>query len=137
MNRQTAAAEADFRRINGLGEQDRIPPKLRGAYNAIAKKDEIKRQATRRSRDVLDRALNSAASIYRDIAVLQNNAEDAVGLINMENRTAIAELSARLSRQEVVDRLEAIAVARKRLLGNGNPMLVFEALFCALIPGRL
>ena len=111
--------------------------KLRGAYNAIAKKDEIKRQATRRSRDVLDRALNSAASIYRDIAVLQNNAEDAVGLINMENRTAIAELSARLSRQEVVDRLEAIAVARKRLLGNGNPMLVFEALFCALIPGRL
>lgn len=55
---------------------------------------------------MLDRALNSAASIYRDIAVLQNNAEDAVGLINMENRTAIAELSARLSRQEVVDRLE-------------------------------
>lgn len=137
VNRQTVAAEADFRRINGLGEQDRIPPKLRGAYNAITKKDEIKRQATRRSRDVLDRALNSAASIYRDIAVLQNNAEDAVGLINMENRTAIAELSARLSRQEVVDRLEAIAVARKRLLGNGNPMLVFEALFCALIPGRL
>ena len=137
VNRQTAAAEADFRRINGLGEQARIPPKLRGAYNAIAKKDEIKRRATRRSRDVLDRALNSAASIYRDIAVLQNNAEDAVGLINMENRTAIAELSARLSRQEVVDRLEAIPVARKRLLGNGNPMLVFEALFCALIPGRL
>ena len=137
VNRQAAVAEADFRRINGLGEQDRIPPKLRGAYNAIAKKDEIKRRATRRSRDVLDRALNSAASIYRDIAVLQNNAEDAVGLINMENRTAIAELSARLSRQEVVDRLEAIAVARKRLLGNGNPMLVFEALFCALIPGRL
>ena len=86
---------------------------------------------------MLDRALNSAASIYRDIAVLQNNAEDAVGLINMENRTAIAELSARLSRQEVVDRLEAITVARKRLLGNGNAMLVFEALFCALIPGRL
>ena len=57
VNRQTAAAEADFRRINGLGEQDRIPPKLRGAYNAIAKKDEIKRRATRRSRDVLDRAL--------------------------------------------------------------------------------
>ena len=68
VNRQAAVAEADFRRINGLGEQDRIPPKLRGAYNAIAKKDEITRQATRRSRDVLDRALNSAASIYREQA---------------------------------------------------------------------
>ncbi|KAB7790596.1 DNA polymerase III subunit delta' [Bifidobacterium leontopitheci] len=134
VNEQAERAEAEFRRINGLGERDRIPPKLRGAYNAIAKKDELKRQATRRSRDVLDRALNSAASVYRDIAVLQNNAEDAVGIINLENRTAIAELSARMSRQAVVDRLEHIALARRRLFGNGNPMLVFEALFCSLIP---
>ncbi|RSX53611.1 DNA polymerase III subunit delta' [Bifidobacterium goeldii] len=132
--RQAAAAEAEFRRINGLGEKDRIPPKLRGAYNAIAKKDEIKRQATRRSRDVLDRALNSIASVYRDVAVLQNNAESSVGLINLENRTAITELSVRLNRQDAVNRLEEIATARRRLLGNGNPTLVFEALFCALIP---
>lgn len=133
INSQTAFAEAEFRRVNGLGEEDRIPPKLRGAYNAIAKKDEIKRRITRRSRDVLDRALNSIASVYRDVAVLQNNAEDAVGLINFENRTAIAELSARLSRQGAVDRLEEVAIARRRLLGNGNPTLLFEALFCALI----
>lgn len=133
VNAQTTRAEAEFRRVNGLGEEDRIPPKLRGAYNAIAKKDEIKRRITRRSRDVLDRALNSIASVYRDVAVLQNNAEDAVGLINLENRTAIAELSARLSRQGAVDRLEEVAIARRRLLGNGNPALLFEALFCALI----
>lgn len=61
-------------------------------------KDELKRRATRLTRDVLDRALNSAASIYRDVAVLQNNAEDAVGLINLENRSAITELSVRLDR---------------------------------------
>ena len=41
---KAAEAEADFRRVNGLGAKDRIPPKLRGAYNAIAKKDELKRQ---------------------------------------------------------------------------------------------
>lgn len=35
---KAAEAEADFRRVNGLGAKDRIPPKLRGAYNAIAKK---------------------------------------------------------------------------------------------------
>ena len=29
---------------------------------------------------------------------------------------------------------EDIATARRRLNGNGNPVLVFEALFCALIP---
>ncbi|MBT1169660.1 DNA polymerase III subunit delta' [Bifidobacterium sp. SO4] len=126
--------EAEFRRINGLAEGERIPPKLRGAFNQVAKKDDIKRYATRRTRDVLDRALNSVASIYRDVAVLQNNAEDAVGLINLENRSAITELSVRLDRAGAVARLDEVARARKRLAGNGNPLLTFEALFCALIP---
>lgn len=132
-NRITAGQEAEFRRINGLAPSDRIPPKLRGAFNRIAKKDDVKRLVTRRTRDVLDRALNSIASIYRDVAVLQNNAEDSVGLINLENRSSITELSVRLNRAGAVTRLDEVAHARKRLAGNGNPLLVFESLFCALI----
>lgn len=132
-NRITAGQEAEFRRINGLASSDRIPPKLRGAFNQIAKKDDVKRLVTRRTRDVLDRALNSIASIYRDVAVLQNNAEDSVGLINLENRSSITELSVRLNRAGAVTRLDEVAHARKRLAGNGNPLLVFESLFCALI----
>ena len=133
-NRITAGQEAEFRRINGLAPSDRIPPKLRGAFNQIAKKDDLKRLVTRRTRDVLDRALNSIASIYRDVAVLQNNAEDSVVLINLENRSSITELSVRLNRAGAVTRLDEVAHARKRLAGNGNPLLVFESLFCALIP---
>lgn len=133
-NRITAGQEAEFRRINGLAPSDRIPPKLRGAFNQIARKDDVKRLVTRRTRDVLDRALNSIASIYRDVAVLQNNAEDSVGLINLENRSSITELSVRLNRSGAVTRLDEVAHARKRLAGNGNPLLVFESLFCALIP---
>lgn len=132
-NRITAGQEAEFRRINGLAPSDRITPKLRGAFNQIAKKDDVKRLVTRRTRDVLDRALNSIASIYRDVAVLQNNAEDSVGLINLENRSSITELSVRLNRAGAVTRLDEVAHARKRLAGNGNPLLVFESLFCALI----
>ena len=132
-NRITAGQEAEFRRINGLAPSERIPPKLRGAFNQIAKKDDVKRLVTRRTRDVLDRALNSIASIYRDVAVLQNNAEDSVGLINLENRSSITELSVRLNRAGAVTRLDEVAHARKRLAGNGNPLLVFESLFCALI----
>lgn len=132
-NRITAGQGAEFRRINGLAPSDRIPPKLRGAFNQIAKKDDVKRLVTRRTRDVLDRALNSIASIYRDVAVLQNNAEDSVGLINLENRSSITELSVRLNRAGAVTRLDEVAHARKRLAGNGNPLLVFESLFCALI----
>ena len=133
-SRTAADQEAEFRRINGLEPGERIPPKLRGAFNQIAKKDDLKRLTTRRTRDVLDRALNSIASIYRDVAVLQNNAEDSVGLINLENRSAITELSVRLNRDGAVTRLDEVAHARKRLAGNGNPLLVFESLFCALIP---
>lgn len=129
-----AAKEAEFRRINGLKEGERIPPKLRGAFNAIGKKDEIKRQVTRRSRDVLDRALTTIASVYRDVCVLQNNAEEAVGLINLENRAAITELSVLLSRAKAVNCIDQVALARKRLEGNGNPTLVFEALLCVLLP---
>ena len=133
-SRTAADQEAEFRRINGLEPGERIPPKLRGAFNQIAKKDDLKRLTTRRTRDVLDRALNSIASIYRDVAVLQNNAEDSVGLINLENRLAITELSVRLNRAGAVARLDEVAHTRKRLAGNGNPLLVFESLFCALIP---
>ena len=133
-SRTAADQEAEFRRINGLEPGERIPPKLRGAFNQITKKDDLKRLTTRRTRDVLDRALNSIASIYRDVAVLQNNAEDSVGLINLENRSAITELSVRLNRAGAVARLDEVAYARKRLAGNGNPLLVFESLFCALIP---
>ena len=101
--------------------------------NAKAQAEADANRITRRTRDVLDRALNSIASIYRDVAVLQNNAEDSVGLINLENRSSITELSVRLNRSGAVTRLDEVAHARKRLAGNGNPLLVFESLFCALI----
>lgn len=130
---QVEAEQRSFRRINGLDEKDRMPPNLRSAYHAIGAKDDVRRRVTRRSRDVLDRALNSVASVYRDVCVLQNNAEDAVGIINLENRTAITELSVRLSRAQAIDRLEHIAVARRRMAGNVAPQLAFEALFSALV----
>ena len=57
-----------------------------------------------------------------------------MGLINLENRSSITELSVRLNRAGAVTRLDEVAHARKRLAGNGNPLLVFESLFCALIP---
>lgn len=134
VERKSEKEQEEFRRVNGLGADDRIPPALRSSYNQIGKKADLKRQATRRSRDVLDRALNTIASIYRDVAVLQNNAEDSVGLINLENRAAITDLSVRLTRQGAVDRLDAVGVARRRLTGNGNQLLLFEALFCSLLP---
>lgn len=125
--------EENFRTLNGLSSDDPIPRQLRGAFHALTGKDEIRRRLTRLTRDVLDRNLTTLASVYRDVGVLQNQAEDSAGLINLENRSGVTELSVRISRQEAIDRLEAISITRRRLAGNGSSLLDFEALFCRLL----
>lgn len=37
-----------------------------------------------------------------------------------------------MRREQTIRCLDDINTARRRLLGNGNALLVFEALFCAL-----
>ncbi|MCX8644035.1 DNA polymerase III subunit delta' [Bifidobacterium sp. B4081] len=130
---EVARNEREFRQINGLRDKERIPRQLRGAYHALGGKDQVRRRVTRLTRDVLDRNLSTLASVYRDVGVLQNGAEEKVGLVNLENRAAIADLSVRLSRQGAIDRIQLIARARGRLAANGAPLLVFEALLCALL----
>ena len=130
---EVAKDEREFRQINGLRDKERIPRQLRGSYHALGGKDQVRRRVTRLTRDVLDRSLSTLASVYRDVGVLQNGAEEKAGLVNLENRAAIAALSVRLSRQGAIDRIQLIARARRRLAANGSPLLVFEALFCTLL----
>ena len=130
---EVARDEREFRQINGLRDKERIPRQLRGAYHALGGKDQVRRRVTRLTRDVLDRNLSTLASVYRDVGVLQNGAEEKAGLVNLENRAAIADLSVRLSRQGAIDRIQLIARARRRLAANGSPLLDFEALFCTLL----
>lgn len=128
--------QAKFRTERGYASDDKIPPALRRDYNAIGKEADRKRAITRLSRDVLDRTLTDISSIYRDVSVLQNRAEEGAGLVNVENRSAITDLSVQLSRAEAIERVESIALARRRLNGNGAPLLVFEALLAGLVPPR-
>ncbi|AKV55659.1 putative DNA polymerase III, delta' subunit [Bifidobacterium actinocoloniiforme DSM 22766] len=132
-NRQIASLEANFRRINGLRADERVPRQLLGAYHEISGKDELRRRTVRRSRDVLDRGLTTLASVYRDVCVLQNDAESQVGLVNLENRAAITELSVRLDRRGAIERIQQISVARRRIEGNGSQLLDLEALMCNLL----
>lgn len=126
---------ADFRRDNGLAPTDAIPPRLRGDYlTAAGKAADLKREATRKERDVYDRTLNDISSIYRDISVLRVHAEESAGIVNLENRSAIQDLAVRLTERQTIERLEAIETARRRIAGNGLARLDFEALLCALVP---
>ncbi len=133
VQRSVEAQQKEFRRINGLTKEDRIPPKLRTSYNAIGKKDDVKRKVTRVSRDVLGRSLDAVSSVYRDVLVVLNNAQDSSPLINQEYKTGIIAISKKLGVKRALNCVDNIAIARRRLAGNGNATLVFEALFCSLL----
>lgn len=133
VQRNVEAQQNEFRRINGLADSDRVPPKLRTAYNAIGKKDEVKRKITRVSRDVLGRSLDAIDSVYRDFLVVLNKAQDSTQLINQEYKSNILALAKNLTVSHALNCVDNIATARKRLACNGNATLVFEALFCSLL----
>lgn len=133
VDRDIDAEQREFRRINGLADDDKIPPRLSRMYQAIGKKDDVKRRITRRSRDVLYRVLDALTTLYRDVCVVHASAQDTVGLINQEYVSRIKALADSLSSRATLDRIAAIETARRRLGNNGNVTLVFEALFCALL----
>lgn len=133
VQRGVEAEQDEFRRINGLTKDDRMPSKLRAAYNAIGKKDEVKRKVTRTSRDVLNRALNAVESVYRDILMVLNNAQESSPIINQDFYADINNLAKDFTIKRALLCVDEISKARRRLVGNGNPTLVFEALFCALL----
>lgn len=133
VQRNVESQQQEFRRINGLAESDRIPAKLRTAYNVIGKKDEVKRKVTRLTRDVLGRSLDAISSVYRDILVVINNAQSSSPIINQEYQSDIVSLAKNLTASRALNCVNSISAARHRLAGNGNPTLVFEALFCSFL----
>lgn len=132
VQKSVEAEQSEFLRINGIKPTDKIPPKIRSAYNAIGKKDDVKRKVTRVSRDVLNRAIDAICSVYRDVLVVLNNAQSQTPLVNQEFKAEIMQLSKKNTAERALKCLDALAVAKKRLAGNGNATLVFEALFCSL-----
>ncbi|WP_421791128.1 DNA polymerase III subunit delta' [Gardnerella sp. KA01002] len=132
VQKSVEAEQSEFLRINGIKPTDKIPPKIRSAYNAIGKKDDVKRKVTRVSRDVLNRAIDAICSVYRDVLVVLNNAQLQTPLVNQEFKAEIMQLSKKNTAERALKCLDALAVAKKRLAGNGNATLVFEALLCAL-----
>ncbi|WP_018142401.1 DNA polymerase III subunit delta' [Alloscardovia criceti] len=133
VNAQVEKEQLEFRRIHGLGDKDSMDASLRAQFNAIGKKDDVKRRVTRLSRDVIDRGLSTIASVFRDICVIHNNAELVSGLINQEFSEEIAALSVRVSRQQALDAIARIDVAKRRIQGNTPILLALEALLTSLV----
>lgn len=133
VEQQAGVEQREFLRLNGFTSEKDLPRQLRAEYQKLAKKKDLKSLAKRRVRDVLDRALTTVASVYRDVAVLQNDADETNGLVNREYRTSLEKLAHKLDRAETVKRMDAVTICRRRIAGNGNAKLDVDALFCRLL----
>ncbi|MEY4410751.1 MAG: hypothetical protein RLZ69_325 [Actinomycetota bacterium] len=112
----------------GLEEGETIPPALRPLFKQL--EETQKRRATRSLRDGIDRILVDLLSLYRDVLTLQLRA--SVPLVNDDLRSSMEKLAESSTAAQTLEKLESIAVARKRIDANVQNLLTLEALAVSL-----
>lgn len=120
-----------LKRDLGIADESRIPPALRGQIKAL--EEEQKRRSRRSLRDGLDRAFVDLLSLYRDILIVQLDAD--VPLINVDFTDTITKLAGEASVETTIARMDEISLARQRINANVAPLLALEALLVTLRPG--
>ncbi|MBX3094155.1 MAG: DNA polymerase III subunit delta' [Cryobacterium sp.] len=108
----------------GLEPGAAVPPALRGQLKNLD--EDQKRRATRSLRDGIDRILVDLLSLYRDVLLLQLDAE--LELVNSEIVGQLEKLAAASSPEQTLATLDAIATARRRIESNVAPALALEAM---------
>jgi len=113
----------------GLAPGQAVPPALRPQLKAL--EDDQKRRATRSLRDGIDRILVDLASLYRDILLIQLDAD--VELVNRELAESMRRAAASATPARTLTTLDAIQEARERIEGNVQPALALEAMLVTAI----
>ena len=125
-----AAEKASLLHTLGAEPGKALPPSLRAQVRQL--EEDQKRRATRAQRDVLDGALLTLLSLYRDVLVLQLGA--GVDLVNAAQEDDVRRLAEGSTPEQTLRRMDAIGEARTRLAGNVAPLLAMEAMAVALRP---
>ena len=129
--KETDARErAELLRVLGLEESAQSTRIARAQLRQL--EEEQKRRSRRALTDELDRALVDLLSIYRDVLMIQLNADQE--LINSDLADLVHELAQESTPRQTMTRVSAIEQARRRLLGNGQAQLVLEAMTVSLRP---
>jgi DNA polymerase-3 subunit delta' len=127
--------KAQLLRALGVEPGASVPPRLRSQVKNL--EDDQKRRATRRQRDMLDRAMLDLLSLYRDVLLIQMGAgaNHPIDLVNGADPTLdrhIRALAAATTPQSTLERMDAIGQARQRVQQNVPPLLACEAMMVAL-----
>jgi len=120
---------ADTLRNLGVAPGQAIPPGLRGQIKAL--EEDQKRRATRNLRDGIDRILTDLLSLYRDILLVQLDAEPQ--LVNQEFERELRERASRTQPEATLRVIDAIETARERIARNVSPALALEAMMMSTL----
>lgn len=123
----------ELREALGVPEGKPVPRPLQGQIRAL--EEGHKRQNRRALADELDRVMLDLLSFFRDTIVVQSGTP--VALNNPDLQEDVAAWAERLSPREVQLRVEAIQLARQRLLTNVAPLLNLESLLISLYDPKL
>ena len=108
------------------------PPAIRSHLKEFDER--AKRLARRAQHDTIDAALTDLTSVYRDALVLGTGA--GIDAINSTEIEGLRELARAFTPVQLLEALDAIGLARQRLIANGSPLLVLEAMMVSLILPR-
>lgn len=125
--RDAAEKEAMLRSI-GLTPGEAIPSNLKTDVRQL--EEAQKRRATRSLRDGLDRILVDLLSLYRDIMSIQLATDSP--LINAELENQIKAAAQASTQAETIEKIDAIALARKRIDSNVRDLVALESLAVSL-----
>jgi len=126
------AEEESLRSSFGADGEVRLKGQLRRSMES-AGKDLARRQkvrSTRVVRDQVDRALVDLIGFYRDVLVIQLEAE--VALINEEMRPQVMKLAGSGAAADTGRRLKAIGYTREQIAANVTPMMALESMMVEL-----
>ncbi len=124
--------QAQLRKAFGADSDMRLKGQLKRSLDSALKQLEAqqKRRRTRTIRDQVDRALVDLLGLYRDVLLMQTNAD--IALINEEMRPALSQLAAQGQQQDTGRRLLAVNYTRKQIDANVTPLIALEALMVEL-----
>ncbi len=93
--------------------------------------DEVKARKRRAVNDTVDRVLMDLVSVYRDLLMLQQRSASV--LVNEDVRGDLEELARRTTPEDNLRRIDAIHLARERVLEfNTPPLLALESMMLSL-----
>ena len=128
------AETAAMREAVGDTVRTRGAARPRGAAAALSELE--KRQgsrAKRTQRDALDRALIDLAAFYRDVLVVQLEAD--ADLVNVDMTRTIERIAGATSAESTLRRIDAILACREAIDTNVAPLLAVEAMAVSLHAG--